>query len=261
MPHAAINGIELYHEVSGKPDGPTLLLSNSLASTLHMWDPQMATFERHFQVIRYDSRGHGKSAAPDGPYSIETLTADAIGLLDHLGIARTNFCGLSKGGMVGQRLATLHPDRVDRLVLCDTASYMGPAELWEGRIEQAQGQGMAAIVDATIDRWFTAPFQAADPEAVAKVRAMILNTPVAGFVGCCRAIQAMDQRESVKAVTAPTLVIVGADDPGTTPDMARAIQERIAGSRLTILPEAAHLSNIEQAARFDAAVLEFLMAK
>lgn len=260
MPHAMINGIRLYHEVSGKPDGPILLLSNSLASTLHMWDPQMPSFERHFRVIRYDSRGHGQSDAPDGPYSIEMLTADAIGLLDHLGIARTHFCGLSKGGMVGQRLATLHPDRVDRLVLCDTASYMGPAELWEGRIQLAEGQGMTAIVDATINRWFTPRFQAADPLAVAKVRAMILNTPVAGFVGCCRAIQAMDQRESVRAVAAPTLIIVGADDPGTTPEMAREIQERIAGSRLTILPAAAHLSNIEQEALFDAAVVQFLEA-
>jgi len=261
MPHATINGIELYHEVSGQPDGPVLLLSNSLASNLHMWDPQMETFQRHFRVVRYDSRGHGRSDAPAGAYSIETLTADAVGLLDHLGVARAHFCGLSKGGMVGQRLATLHPDRVDRLVLADTAAYMGPADLWEGRIQLAEQGGMAAIVDATLERWFTKPFRDNDERAVGKVREMILNTPVKGFVGCCRAIQSMDQRESIRAIAAPTLIVVGADDPGTTPDKGREIQERIAHSKLTILPEAAHLANIEQAALFDAAVIEFLEAK
>lgn len=260
MPHATINGIRLHHEVSGKAGGPALLLSNSLASNLHMWDPQMESFERHFRVIRYDSRGHGQSDAPDGPYSIDTRTADAVGLLDHLGVERAHFCGLSKGGMVGQRLATLHPGRVDRLVICDTACYMGPADLWEGRIQLAETQGMAGIVDATIERWFTKPFQAKDPVAVAKVRTMILNTPVPGFVGCCRAIQGMDQRETIRSITAPTLIIVGADDPSTTPDKAREIQERIAHSHLTVLPEAAHLSNIEQAALFDAAVVAFLEA-
>ena len=261
MPHASVNGISLYYEISGKQEGPTLLLSNSLASNLHMWDPQMEAFNRHFRVVRYDSRGHGQSDAPAGAYSIDTLTADVVGLLDHLGIARTHFCGLSKGGMVGQRLATLHPERVDRLVLCDTANYMGPADLWEGRIQLAETQGMAGVVDATIERWFTRPFREKDPLAVAKIRAMILNTPVAGFVGCCRAIQGMDQRESSKAITAPTLIVVGADDPSTTPEKAREIQECIAGSHLTVLPAAAHLSNIEQEALFDAAVLEFLEAR
>lgn len=258
MPHATINGIRLYYEVSGKADSPALLLSNSLASNLRMWDPQMESFERHCRVVRYDSRGHGQSDAPEGAYTIDTLTEDAVGLLDHLGIARAHFCGLSKGGMVGQRLATLHPDRVDRLVLCDTACYMGPADLWEGRIELAEKQGMAGVVDATIERWFTKPFRDRDPRAVGKIREMILNTPVAGFVGCCRAIQAMDQRETIRSITAPTLIIVGADDPSTTPDKAREIQERIAHSHLTVLPEAAHLANIEQAALFDAAVAEFL---
>lgn len=260
MPHATVNGIRLYHEISGRPDGPALLLSNSLASNLHMWDPQMPAFERHFRVIRYDSRGHGQSEVPAGPYSIDMLVADAVGLLDHLGLPKVLYCGLSKGGMVGQRLATLHPERVERLVLCDTAAYMGPAELWEGRIQTAEAQGMAGIVDGTINRWFTAPFQKSDPAAVDKVRSMILSTAVPGFVGCCRAIQAMDQRETIRGIATPTLIVVGADDPGTTPDMARLIQERIAGSKLTILPDAAHLSNIEQADLFDAAVLEFLVA-
>ncbi|GHD59746.1 3-oxoadipate enol-lactonase [Thalassobaculum fulvum] len=261
MPHATVNGIRLFYRVSGKEDAPPLLLSNSLASNMHMWDPQMEAFDRHFRVIRYDSRGHGQSQVPDGAYTIDMLTEDAVGLLDHLGIARAHFCGLSKGGMVGQRLATLHPERVDRLVLADTSAYMGPADLWEGRIQIAEGQGMAGLVDSTINRWFTAPFQAKDPGAVAKIRAMILATEVKGFVGCCRAIQAMDQRETIAAIAAPTLIIVGADDSGTTPDMARDIQERIPHSHLTILPEAAHLSNIEQAALFDNAVLEFLEAK
>ncbi len=258
MPHAAINGIDLYYEVSGQADGPPILFSNSLASTLHMWDPQMPAFEAHYKVIRYDSRGHGKSSAPDGAYSIETLVDDAVGLLDHLGIARTDFCGLSKGGMVGQRLATLHPERVDRVVLCDTACYMGPPEMWEGRIETAGARGMAGVVDATIQRWFTPGFQEREPGEVDKVRQMILGTPVAGFIGCCRAIQGMDQRETIQAIAAPTLVVVGADDPGTTPDAAREIHKRIDGSTLEILADAAHLSNIEQPEAFDAVVLGFL---
>lgn len=258
MPHAKINGIDLYYEISGKEDGPPILFSNSLASTLHMWDPQMPAFQKHYRVIRYDSRGHGKSGAPEGAYSIETLVDDAIGLLDHLGIDQTDFCGLSKGGMVGQRLATLHPKRVDRLVLCDTACYMGPPEMWEGRIDTASVDGMGGVVDATIMRWFTEPFQKRDPAAVDKVREMILNTPVAGFVGCCRAIQSMDQRETIQAISAPTLVVVGADDPGTTPDAAREIHKRIKGAKLEILPDAAHLANIEQPKLFDEAVLGFL---
>lgn len=258
MSHAVINGIDLHYHISGQEDGPPLLFSNSLASTLNMWDPQMPAFEAHYKVIRYDSRGHGKSSAPDGPYSIEMLVDDAIALLDHLGIAKTDFCGLSKGGMVGQRLATLHPERVDRLVLCDTGCYMGPPEMWEGRIATAGDQGMGAVVDATIQRWFTPAFQKSDPDAVAKVHQMIVNTPVAGFIGCCRAIQAMDQRDTIQAITAPTLVVVGADDPGTTPDAAREIHKRIAGSALEILPDAAHLSNIEQQALFDRTVLGFL---
>ncbi|NQW08945.1 MAG: 3-oxoadipate enol-lactonase [Alphaproteobacteria bacterium] len=260
MPYASINGTQLYYEVSGREDGAALLLSNSLASNLHMWDPQMPALEPRFQVIRYDSRGHGRSDAPVGPYTIEMLVNDAVGLLDHLGIEKTHYCGLSKGGMVGQRLATLHPDRVDRVVLCDTAAYMGPPELWEGRIETAEAKGLPGVVDATIDRWFTKPFHTTGADAVAQVRGMILSTPVQGFVGCCRAIQAMDQRETIGAITAPVLVIVGADDPGTTPDMARDIQQRIAGARLTVLPDAAHLSNIEQPALFNAAVLGFLDA-
>lgn len=258
MPYAAVNGIQLYHEISGREDGPTLLLSNSLASNLRMWDPQMPAVESRFRVVRYDSRGHGRSDAPTGAYTIEMLAADAIGLLDHLRIERTHYCGLSKGGMVGQRLATLHPDRVDRVVLCDTAAYMGPPALWEGRIETAEAKGMAGVVDATIDRWFTKPFHTTGAAAVAEVREMILTTPVQGFVGCCRAIQAMDQRETIATIAAPVLVIVGADDPGTTPDMARDIQQRITGAELVVLPEAAHLSNIEQAALFNEAVVGFL---
>ena len=258
MPYAEINGIQIHYELSGLSDGPPILFSNSLASNLHMWDPQMPAFEKHYRVVRYDSRGHGRSDAPEGPYSIEMLVADAVGLLDHLGIAKADFCGLSKGGMVGQRLATLHPDRVDRLVLCDTGAYMGPPDMWDARITAASENGMEGVVDATIERWFTPAFQESDPAAIAKVRSMILGTPVSGFVGCCKAIQAMDQRETIQAITAQTMVLVGADDPATTPDHAREIQERIAGAHLTVLPDAAHLANIEQEALFDNAVLSFL---
>lgn len=258
MPQASVNGIRIHYELSGRQDGPVVLFSNSLASTLNMWDWQMPAFEPRYRVVRYDSRGHGRSDAPQGPYSIEMLVDDAVGLLDHLGIEKAHVVGLSKGGMVGLRMATLHPDRVDRLAACDTSAYVGAPDVWETRIRTVEEQGLAAIAPATIDRWFTKPFQERDPAAIDRIRAMIVNTPVAGFVGCARAIMAMDQRQTIETVAAPTLVVVGAEDSGTTPDMAREIHRRVAGSRLEILADAAHLSNIEQQAAFDAAVLGFL---
>lgn len=258
MPTATINGFQMNYELAGPEDAPFLMLCNSLGSNLTMWDWQIDAFALHFRVIRYDRRGHGLSGVPAAPYSIDDLADDAIGLLDHLGIARTHFCGLSLGGMTGQKLAVRNPERIDHLILADTGAFMGPASNWEQRVETVRAGGMAATVDTTIDRWLTKPFQQNNTADTDKIRAMILGTPPEGFIGCCQAIMAMDQREDIKAITAPTLVICGADDPSTTPEMARGLQASIAGSQLVILPDAAHFANAEQPELFNKAVLDFL---
>jgi len=259
MPIAEVNGTSIHYRIDGSGRGPAVMLSGSLASDLTMWDPQIpALTEAGYQVLRYDSRGHGRSAAPAGPYTIERLTEDALYLLDSRELERVHFCGLSMGGMVGQMLGARHADRLISLTLCDTSAYMPPPELWEERIAAARAQGMAALVDATIDRWFTPAGQNRLPGEVGKVRQMVANTSVEGFCASCAAIRDMDQRDSLGAIETATLVLVGALDPSTPVDAARLIHERIGSSRLTVIPDAAHFVNVEQTAAFNSALLEFL---
>lgn len=259
MPLIAVNGTSLHYRFDGAEQGPVVMLSNSLATNLTMWELQLPVLVgAGYRVLRYDSRGHGQSAAPKGPYSIEMLAEDAVALMDTLGLGEVHFCGLSKGGMVGQMLGTRHGDRLISLVLCDTAAHMTPREVWDERIEAVRKGGMASVVDAFIDRWFTRAGQERLPAEVDKVRSMILNTPVDGYCGCCEAIRDMDQRESIREITAPTLVIVGEQDPSTPVEAARLIHERIGGSKLEILSGAAHLTNVEQAEAFNEALLGFL---
>ena len=259
MPTANVNDTTLHYHIDGPDHAPVMLVSNSLASNLAMWDHQIDTLLRlGFRVLRYDSRGHGQSNVSPGPYSIDLLADDAVGLLDALGIQRASFMGCSKGGMVGQMVGTKHGDRIDRLVLCSTSAYMGGADVWAARIEAVADGGMAAVVDGTIDRWFTKPGQAQIPAEVARIREMVLATPPEGFVACAHAIAAMDQRETIRSISVPTLVVVGEHDPGTPPSAARLIHERIPGSRLVVLEDSAHFCNIEQDGAFNAALEEFL---
>ena len=261
MPHAEVNGTSLFYRLDGPEAGATVMLSNSLASNLAMWDPQIAALtSAGYRVLRYDSRGHGQSAVPAGPYTIEMLAADAVALLDALHIEKAHFCGLSKGGMVGQMLGTRHPERLQSLVLCDTSSYLGPKDMWNDRINTVRANGMEGFAGPTIDRWFTKPGQERLADEVAKVRQMIVTTPVEGFCACAEAIREMDQRESIRAITTPTLVIVGEQDPGTTVEMARGIQAAIPGAGLEIIPQSAHLCNIEQPAAFNGALIPFLQS-
>jgi len=259
MPFVDAGGTRLFHRFDGSPDKPVLVLSNSLGSDLGMWDPQMPALTERFRVLRYDSRGHGQSAVPPGPYRIEDLGRDLLALLDALGLSRVHYCGLSLGGMVGMWLGVNAPDRVDRLVLCNTSAYLGPPELWNARIEAVRGSGMQAVVPQVLERWLTPSYRARAPEAVEKVRRMLLATPPEGYVACATAIRDMDQRESISAIRAPALVVVGARDPATPPEHGRQIAERVRGAKVVELP-AAHLSNVEAADRFTAAVLEFLGA-
>ena len=255
------NGIDIHYDIAGS--GPWLTLSHSLACDLSMWDPQMAALTPHFTVLRFDSRGHGRSSAPpdtEDAYGWDRLSGDVLGLLDGLGIARTHFAGLSMGGMIGQHLALRAPQRIDRLVLADTSSRYPPAAIpvWVERIRLVQENGMAVLVDSTLERWFTAPYRAAHADVVGRVADLIRNTPPVGYIGCGRTIPTLNITQRLHEVTNPTLVIVGFDDAGTPPAMAREIAGAIPGARLEIIPDAAHLSNIEQPEIFNRLLLDFL---
>jgi 3-oxoadipate enol-lactonase len=259
MPFADINGTRLHYCFDGPEQGPVVMLSNSLASDLTMWKFQVpALVEAGYLVLRYDSRGHGHSAVPEGPYSIEMLTADAVGLMDGLGLDKVHFCGLSKGGMIGQMLGTQYGDRLISLTLSSTAAYMAPKEIWDERIETVRKGGMAVVADATIDRWFTKSGQTNLASTVEKVRSVISNTPVEGFCACCAAIRDMDQRETIRDVITPTLVMVGEKDFGTPVSAAEHIHQKITSSSLKIIPDAAHFVHMEQSSIFNQALLEFI---
>jgi 3-oxoadipate enol-lactonase len=252
--------VRLFHRFDGPGNGPVLVLSNSLGTALEMWDPQMPVLTERFRVLRYDTRGHGRSDVPAGAYTIAELGKDVLALLDETGVGSACFCGLSMGGMIGMWLGINAPGRVERLVLCNTSAQMiGTPELWEQRITVARTKGMTALTESVIERWFTPEFRARDPQAVDKVRKMLLATPGAGYAACCAAIRDQDQLASISAIRAPTLVITGSRDPATPPDHGRAIAGRIRGARVVEL-EAAHLSNIEAGQRFNQSVFEFLAA-
>ena len=253
-----VNGLTVNYEIAG--NGPWVTLSHSLACDLHMWDEQMDALTKNYKVLRYDTRGHGKSSAPAGAYTLDELADDVHGLIGALGIKHTHWAGLSMGGMIGQTFALKYPGIFQSMVLADTTSRY-PAEAapaWADRIQTAQSKGMAAVVDGTLARWFTEPYRKANPPAVARVGASIRATPVAGFVGCCHAIPRINVTQRLKEISCPTLVIVGEQDPGTPVAMAREIHEATPGSELVVIPSAAHLSNIEQPQAFNAALLGFL---
>jgi 3-oxoadipate enol-lactonase len=254
------NGNSIYYEISGPEGAPVVMLSQSLACTSAMWHPQVPVLEKKYRVLRYDTRGHGRSGAPGGAYSLDMLGDDAVGLLDALAIKAVHWCGLSMGGMIGQNLGLRHADRVHSLTLCDTSSRIPPEmrPVWNERIETAASKGMAALVDSTIERWFTAPYRAKNPPEVQAVRELVLKTPPAGYIGCCHAIRDLDYTGLLGRIEKPTLVIVGADDPATPVAAAEAIAKAIPGARLKVIANAAHISNIEQAGAFNQALTEFL---
>jgi 3-oxoadipate enol-lactonase len=259
------NGININYRLDprkdGDPDAPVIMLSNSLLSNYHMWDDQMDTLTEHFQVLRYDTRGHGGTDAPEGPYSIELFVDDAIGLLDSLGIEKVHFIGLSMGGFITQLIAAKHPDRLISATLCDTASVMPPASLWNDRIQTAEAEGIEALIGGTLERWFTAPFHSTGVDAINKIRDMIQATGVQGYVNCCKAIRDMNQCHILADIKTPTNIIVGEDDPACPVSAAETLQAGIVGSKLVILKNAAHLPNIEKKDEFNAAMMEFLTAQ
>ncbi|MEW5781976.1 MAG: alpha/beta fold hydrolase [Pseudomonadota bacterium] len=252
------NGIDIRYRIEGH--GPVVTLAHSLASDISLWDGIAPRLAERFTVLGFDARGHGQTSAPEGPYSWPMLVADLVGLLDALKIERTHFVGLSMGGMLGQHFALAHPERLDKLVLVSTTSRVPPEAkpLWDERIAIARTQGMQAHVAGTLERWFTAPYRAAHPEVMARIGALIAATPVAGYAGWGAAISSLDLTEKLAAVRAPTLVICGADDPGTPPAANRAIAEAIPGARFEMLPNASHQLVIEQAEAFTRLLMDFL---
>ena len=254
------NGITSSYTLDGPAGAPVVTLSHSLATTLAMWDPQLAALTARYRVLRYDTRGHGGTEAPPGPYTLDLLAADAAALLHALGVGRTHWVGLSMGGMIGQTLALARPDLLASLALCDTSSRVPPEArpTWAERIKTAETEGMEPLVEPTIGRWFTAGFIASRPDVVGPVRAMIRGTSPQGYIGCCHAISALDLTDRLGAIRVPTLVVVGEEDQGTPVAASRAIQERVPGAELVILKSAAHLSNVEQPAAFTSRLLGFL---
>jgi 3-oxoadipate enol-lactonase len=225
-----------------------------------MWNPQMDVLTPHFQVLRYDMRGHGESDVTPGPYTLELLAEDVIGLLDVLGIERVHFVGLSIGGMIGQSLALNHIHRLMSLALCDSASVI-PQEaqpIWQERINKSLSKGMEAQVDETMERWFTPSFLKRSSSMLKIIQKQILATPVQGYIGCAEAIRKLNYLDQLSKIKIPTLIMVGEDDPGTPVSASEAMHKRIPNSKLVILPSARHLSNIEQAKAFNTTLLKFL---
>jgi 3-oxoadipate enol-lactonase len=251
--------VEVQHVADGPADAPVVLLSNSLGSTLAMWDRQVPALAERYRVVRYDHRGHGRSPVPPGPYELEDVALDALALLDRLGVERAHVCGLSLGGMVGMWIASHAPERVDRLALLCTSAKLGPPSMWAERAAAARASGTDSLADAGVGRWLTDGFAARRPDVRAEMRAMIAGQPDAGYADCCGVIERMDQLDDLAAIRAPTLVIAGAQDPATPPaEHAEPIAARIPGARLEIVADASHMAPVEQPEVVTALLLEHL---
>ena len=251
-----VNGIEIHYEIEGKEGAPWLVLSHSLACSGRMWDPQVEAFKDRFRILNYDMRGHGQSEAPKGAYTLDMLADDVLGLMQELKITRAIYCGLSIGGMIGQTLALRKNPPFERMVLADT-THTQPAEAlkqWEDRIRIAESKGMAGLVDSTLERWFTPAFRSSPPAQ--KIAELIRSTPVPGYVGCGRAIMGLNTTARLKDIRLPVLAITGEQDGAAAG--TRYIGENVPGAKLVVIPQAAHIANIEQAEAFNRALAEFL---
>lgn len=260
MPFVRAGDITTHYDLAGPAQAPVVMFANSLGTNFHVWDPQAAALSRKFQVLRYDMRGHGMTdvSSDASGYTIDQLAGDALALLDALGIKQVHFCGLSIGGMVGQRLAARAPARMISLVLCDTASRIGPPTLWDERIAAIRQNGLAAATDGILARWFTPRFLAERASEARGYANMISRNTVDGYVNCCRAIRDADLRADDAKIKCPTLVIVGKEDAATPPSAAAELRDAIAGARLVVLEGAAHIPTVEQAEALNIELREFL---
>jgi 3-oxoadipate enol-lactonase len=251
--------VEVRHRIAGPEDAPVLVFSNSLGTTSEMWDEQAAALGDRFRILRYETRGHGGSPAPPGPYSIADLGADVIALLDRLEIRRASFCGLSIGGMTGLWLGASAADRLEALAVCCTGARLPPPEMWADRAAKVRAEGVAGLVEATIERWFRPEFIEANPAAIERVRATFLTTDPEGYASCCEALAGSDMRGELGRVTPSTLIVAGSDDPVGTPERARELESGIPEARLVTLA-ARHLAAVEQPHAFTEALGEHLDA-
>jgi 3-oxoadipate enol-lactonase len=253
---AKVNGIEINYEVSGKEGAPWLVLSHSLACSVRMWDPTVEAFKGSYRILNYDMRGHGATTAPKGAYTLDMLADDVLSLCDSLKITTAYYCGLSIGGMIGQTIALRGKHPFSKMVLADTTHAQPPEALkqWEERIAIAESKGMAGLLDSTMERWFTPPFRSSP--AAQKIAQLILATPVAGYVGCGRAIMGLNTTARLKDIRLPVLAITGEQDgaaPGT-----KHIGASIPGAKFVNIPQASHIANVEQPEAFNRALREFL---
>lgn len=257
---ANVGGIRLKYTLDGPSSAPVMTLSHALATNLAMWNPQMEMLTSRFRVLRYDTRGLGGSDVPEGPYTLEQMAEDLAGLLELLGIEKTHFMGISMGGMIGQVLALNHSNKLEALILCDTASRVPLEDRsgWEGRMRTAMARGLEPLIEPTLERWFTPSFRTERPGIVQRMRATIRATSPKGYVACCQAIQGLDIKDRIRDITLPTLIIVGEHDQTTPVPESETLHERIRGSELVVLSSASHLSNIEQPEAFNRAAADFL---
>ncbi len=247
--------MKVHYRLDGPEDAPVLVLASSLGATHAMWDANVDALSRRYRVLRYDHRGHGGSDVPPGPYTVDELAGDVVALLDELELERVSFLGLSLGGAVGMAFALAAPQRLERLVLCCTAAKFGTPEGWVERTQTVREQGLEAIVDAVLERWFTPKLCEEQPQLVDEFRRLFLATPREGYAACCEALRDWDIRSRLAEIEAPTLCIAGADDPSTPPSDLELLENGIPNATLIVMPEARHLANVEQAERFGEAVL------
>jgi 3-oxoadipate enol-lactonase len=257
VPFVETQDLGMFYELDGPADAPALVLSNSLGTNLSLWDAQSPVFAKNFRVLRYDSRGHGQTSVTQGEYSVEMLGRDVIQLLNALNLERVNFCGLSIGGMTGMWLAVNAPERLENLVLSNTAPKLGNPNMWNERIRAVREGGTKAVAQQVIERWFTPEFRTKHPNEVVKTRNMIESTSTDGYTGSCAAVRDFDFWEQVSAIRAQTLVITGTHDSAAPPSEAQKLAKQIPGARYIELT-AAHISNVEAASRFTDEVSAFL---
>ena len=257
MPKFISNDAEINYQTFGDASQPAIVFSNSLGTQLNMWQPQISFFEKKFYVICYDTRGHGASSAPQGPYSIEQLGTDVVHLLDHLNIEKASFCGISMGGLTGQWLAIHHPERFNHVIVCNTAAKIGQEQAWNDRAQLVREQGLKPIAETAASRWFTEPFIRSNTAIVESLSNDLGAGSPEGYASCCEALAKADVREQLKNITIPTLVVAGQKDPVTTVADAQYIINHVRSSSLFEI-NASHISNIEQPKAFNQAIFSFL---
>lgn len=259
MPIAKLPDVHLYYEWAGPEDKPILLFSNSLGTNLQMWAPQIDEFTKHFRVLRYDKRGHGQSEVPRGPYTIDQLGRDVVGLLDFLRLNKVYFCGLSIGGTTGMFLGAHAPARFHKMALCNTAPKFGTAVTWNTRIQAVHSGGMKAVAGSIVERWLTPGFRSSHPQETQAVLAMLESTNPQGYIACCEAVRDADLRNSLTMIRVPCLILAGTHDASATPADGHFLAERIPDAQYVEVPSA-HLSNIEAHDDFNRHVRQFLLA-